>query len=68
MSMDLLNRSLKAQLKAADRQGARYAFILGEEELEKKVLLIRDLTLGEQIQVPLINAVEKINKIYQRGD
>ena len=66
-SMDLLSRSLKAQLKAADRQGARYALILGEEELEKKVLLIRDLTLGEQIEVPLIKAVEEINKMYQRG-
>jgi histidyl-tRNA synthetase len=67
VSMDLLSRSLKAQLKAADRQGARYALILGEEELEKKVLLIRDLTLGEQIEVPLINSVEEISKMYQRG-
>ncbi len=67
VSMDLLNRSLKAQLKAADRQGARYAFILGEQELEEKVLLIRDLTLGEQNQVPLSKAIEEINKMYQRG-
>jgi histidyl-tRNA synthetase len=66
-SMDLLNRSLKAQLKAADRQGARYALILGEEELENQVLLIRDLTLGEQTQVPLLQAVEELNKMYQRG-
>lgn len=67
VSMDLLSRSLKSQLKAADRQGARYALILGEQELEEKVLLIRDLTLGEQRQVPLINAAEEINKMYQRG-
>jgi len=67
VSMDLLNRSLKSQLKAADRQGAIFAFILGEQELEKKVLIIRDLTLGEQTEVPLMNAVEEINKIYQRG-
>ncbi|HZK56066.1 MAG TPA: histidine--tRNA ligase [Desulfosporosinus sp.] len=68
VSMDLLGRSLKAQLKAADRQGARYALILGEQELEKKMLLIKDLRLGEQIEVPLNKAIEELNKMYQRGD
>lgn len=67
VSMDLLGRSLKAQLKAADRQGARYALILGEQELEKKMLLIKDLRLGEQIEVPLNKANEELNKMYQRG-
>ncbi|MGI6119183.1 MAG: histidine--tRNA ligase [Desulfosporosinus sp.] len=67
VSIDLLNRSLKAQLKAANRQGARYALILGEEELEKEVLLIRDLIVGEQTVVPFIEAVEEIIKMYQRG-
>jgi len=51
----------------ANRQGARYAFILGEEELARNVLVIRDLTLGEQMEVLLIDAVEEINKKYQRG-
>ena len=67
VSMDLLNRGLKAQMKAANRQGAHLALILGEEELERSVLIIRDLTLGEQIEVPLVDAVEEINKKYQRG-
>ncbi|TGE34167.1 histidine--tRNA ligase [Desulfosporosinus sp. Sb-LF] len=67
VSMDLQGRNLKAQLKAANRQGAHYALILGEEELEKNVILIRDLTLGEQSEIPLVDAVEEINKNYQRG-
>ncbi len=67
VSMDLLSRSLKSQLKAADRQGARFAFIFGEEELERQVILIRDLKLGEQIEVPLVEAIEEINKKYKRG-
>ena len=65
--MDLLGRSLKNQLKSADRQGARYALILGEEELARNVLVIKDLSLGEQREVPLTDAVEEINKNYQRG-
>jgi histidyl-tRNA synthetase len=67
VGMDLLCRSLKTQLKAADRQNARFALMLGEAELEKNVLLIRDLTLGEQSEVPLDGAVEEINKKYQRS-
>ncbi len=67
VGMDLLGRSLKNQLKSANRQSVRYALILGEEELARKVLVIRDLTLGEQIEVSLVDAVEEINKKYQRG-
>ncbi|MBC2721773.1 histidine--tRNA ligase [Desulfosporosinus sp.] len=67
VGMDLLGRSLKNQLKSANRQGARYAFILGEEELARNVLVIKDLTLGEQMEVSLSDAVEEINKKYQRG-
>ncbi|HEY8910059.1 MAG TPA: histidine--tRNA ligase [Desulfosporosinus sp.] len=67
VSMDLLGRSLKSQLKAADRQAARFALILGEEELERQVILIRDLKSGEQTEVSLVNAIEEINMNYKRG-
>lgn len=67
VGMDLLGRSLKAQLKTADRQNARFALILGEAELEKNVLLIRDLTIGEQTEVSLDKSLQEINKKYQRG-
>ncbi|MDP4126121.1 MAG: histidine--tRNA ligase [Bacillota bacterium] len=67
VSMDLQGRNLKAQLKAANRQGAHYALILGEEELERNVVLIRDLTLGEQSEVPLAEVVETLNEKYRRG-
>ncbi len=67
VSMDLQGRNLKAQLKAANRQNARYALILGEEELERNMLILRDLTLGEQSEVPLAEAVEELIKKYQRG-
>ncbi|KGK91607.1 histidyl-tRNA synthetase [Desulfosporosinus sp. HMP52] len=67
VAMDLLGRSLKNQLKSANRQGASLAFILGEEELDRNVLVIRDLTSGEQMEVPLNDAVEEIFKKYQRG-
>lgn len=67
VGMDLLGRSLKNQLKSANRQGAGYAFILGEEELARKVLVVRDLLSGEQTEVSLADAVREISKKYQRS-
>ena len=46
------DRSLKAQLKTADRSGARYALLLGEEELAGAVVTVRDLQTGTQTAVP----------------
>jgi len=67
VSMDLLGRSLKNQLKSANRQGVRYALILGEEELARNVLVIKDLSIGEQMEVSLTDAVVEIKKKFQRG-
>jgi histidyl-tRNA synthetase len=36
-------RSMKAQMKAADRSGARFAAIVGEDEVAKGVVTLRDL-------------------------
>jgi histidyl-tRNA synthetase len=41
-------RSMKAQLKAADRAGARFAVILGEREVGAGTATLRDLATGEQ--------------------
>ena len=42
-------RSMKAQMKAADKSGAKIALIVGEDEVEKGVVTIRDLR-GEEGQ------------------
>lgn len=45
-------RSLKSQLNQANRERCRFAVILGEEELAKGVVTVRDLDLREQLEVP----------------
>ncbi len=42
------NKSLKAQLKEADKLNCQYSLILGEEELKKNQIIIRSLTKGTQ--------------------
>jgi histidyl-tRNA synthetase len=45
--------SFKAQLKRADRSGARYALILAEAELEAGEVLVKDLRNADTPQVRL---------------
>jgi histidyl-tRNA synthetase len=41
---------LKAQLKRADRSGARFALMLGDEELREKTVTVKDMR-GQDVQV-----------------
>lgn len=46
-------RSLKSQMKHADSLGASYALILGEEEVRKGTILVRNMKDGSQTELPL---------------
>ena len=46
-------RGLKSQMREANKRRARYAVILGEDELARGVAAVRDMGAGEQIEVPL---------------
>jgi len=50
---DYRSTTLKALLRQADRAGARFAVILGDDEVEKKTAVLRDMVTKEQEEVPL---------------
>jgi histidyl-tRNA synthetase len=54
--------SLKAQLKIADRVGAKYTLILGQKESLEGTIIIRDMKTGKQEIVKLERAVKEIKK------
>jgi len=54
--------SLKAQLKMADRAGARYSLILGQKEALEGTIIIRDMVNGGQETVKLDKVVREIGK------
>lgn len=58
--MDLDARSLKAQMRQADRSGARYVVILGSDELAKGAAAVKDLSVSDapQAEVPLAGLVD----------
>ena len=51
--MPYADRKLAANLKAANKLGARFAALIGEAERQAGTATIRDLTSGDQEAVPL---------------
>jgi len=50
---DIVGRSLKAQMKYADKLGARYTIVVGDNELETGRAQLKNMATGETEEVPL---------------
>ncbi|HEY7438428.1 MAG TPA: histidine--tRNA ligase [Acidimicrobiia bacterium] len=61
-------RSLKAQMKAADRSGARFAVVLGKAEMAAGAVGVRDLESGEQVDVPRAEVVAWLQQRREQRD
>jgi histidyl-tRNA synthetase len=57
---DYLSRSLKAQMREADRQKAKKVLIIGEDEIKKGKAVLKDMESGEQEEIEL----EKIRDFF----
>ena len=53
VDLDLMDRSVKAQMKYADKTGARYTLVIGEEELNLGTATLKSMQDGEQTSVLL---------------
>ncbi|MGI6379542.1 MAG: histidine--tRNA ligase [Anaerolineae bacterium] len=63
-SMTYDDRSFRAQFRGADRDGARYALVLGEQELEAGEVVVHPMLKdAEEERVPLENAVEHMARL-----
>lgn len=62
---DYLNRKVKAQFKAADRLNAKYAAIVGDDELEANKITIKKMDTGEQTEVPLDQFIDYFKKLVK---
>lgn len=59
--MDFSGRSMKAQMKQANKNNAKFALIIGDDELAKKTATVRNMQNSEQTSVPFTELIEKIN-------
>ena len=66
IELDYEGRSLKAQMKQANKLGARFALIIGEDELASDSVRVRDMGSGEESTVPMAELAEKLNAATRR--
>ena len=52
VQMDSLMRNIKGQLKYSDRLNAKYTAIIGDDELLKQEMNIKNMATGEQVELP----------------
>lgn len=62
ISESLGRESLRAQLKLADKEGARYALLLGQKEMFEESVILRDMETGEQETIPMAKIVDEIKR------
>jgi histidyl-tRNA synthetase len=58
--LDYADRSAKGQFRQADRSGAAYAAILGEDEFGRGVCTVRDMASGEERAVPAADGAKEL--------
>ena len=53
VEFDFLGRSMKAQMKQANRLAAKYVLILGEDEVARGCAVLRNMSTSEQTEIPI---------------
>ena len=65
VDLDLMDRSVKAQMKYADKTGALYTLVIGDEEMQNNAANLKSMQNGESVMVQL--DAESIVNAIQRG-
>lgn len=59
---DITGRSLKAQMKYADKTGARYVAVLGENERLSGVIKLKDMANGTEEEINISELTERLGR------
>ena len=59
---DVCGRGLKAQLKYADRSGAKYCVVIGDDELDRGVCQLRDMASSTQKEIAIDSIDQEIDR------
>jgi histidyl-tRNA synthetase len=62
---DYQGKKVKAQFKAADRHEAKYVIVLGDDELQKNVVNVKDMQSGEQVEVSIDSLVQHLEALQR---
>ncbi len=59
---DIMGRSVKAQMKYADKLGVRFSLIIGDTEVESNKAALRDMKTGETKDIHLDTLIDRLVK------
>lgn len=62
-TMDYMGRSMKAQMKDANRENANYTLIAGENELKEGLFILRNMRESDEQAFTFNQVLEKLQKI-----
>ena len=65
---DPLVRSMKAQMRYAEKLGARLVVIQGDEERQKGVVIVRNMSTREQTEVGRAGLVDRVLEMLKGGE
>ena len=57
---DVMGRALRSQMRQADRAGAAWVLLLGEDEVARGVAILREMTSGAQTELPLDRVADEV--------
>jgi histidyl-tRNA synthetase len=63
IEFDPLRRSIKSQLREANKLGASITIILGEKEMEEQCVQIKDLSSGNQESAPFDSIIPYLKSL-----
>ncbi|MFA5524169.1 MAG: histidine--tRNA ligase [Tissierellales bacterium] len=63
---DYLGRSTKAQFKYSDKLDAEYTIVIGDDEVDKGVVTLKNMQTGEQQEIELSNLIVELKSRLRR--
>lgn len=65
---DVVGRGLRAQMKYADKIGAKFSIVLGDNEIEQGKAVIKNMSSGEQTEIVLDDTFAEKFMVLQLAD
>ncbi len=66
VDLDYEGKSLKSQMRKADKMRSPYVLILGEEEVKNQRAILRNMATKDQEEIPLAGVVPRIRPIMEK--
>jgi histidyl-tRNA synthetase len=67
VDFDYLDRSVKAQMREANKMNARFVLFIGGEEFQSGLCNLKNMSTGDQLQVPLTQLDVILNSLKQKS-